>query len=113
MMEVKPGKLNKRIKILEYQEIENEVAQKELKLKEILKRWASVKSTRGGDYYENLKVIPEITYILYCRYTKKIKPDMVIEYQGDLLDIKYVFDIEEKQKLLEIQCVEHKKRVKE
>ena len=65
---------------------------------------------RGGEYYDALKLSPEVSYIIYTRYRKDIHPDTSLMYHGKKLEVKHAADIEEEQVMLEIQCTEYKKK---
>ena len=107
MKQINIGKMNKRIFVIRREETEDAMGQtvhREIKGKRI---WATVKSIRGGEYYEALKIIPEISYVIYTRYREDIKTDTILEYKGKKLEVKYVADIEEQHHMLEIQCTEY------
>ena len=72
--------------------------------------WATVRSVRGGEYYDALKLSPEVSYILYTRYREDIHPDTILLYHDKKLEVKYVTDMEEQNVMLEIQCTEYKKK---
>lgn len=111
MKAINVGKMNKRVGILEYAEQTDDMGQNIPGMVQKKKIWATVKPIRGGEYYEALKIMPEITFVLYTRYRTDIHPDTVLEYQGKHLEVKYVADVDEEHKLLEIQCVEYVKKV--
>lgn len=105
------GKMNKRVKILKYTEGTDEIGQNISEFQEEKRMWATVKPIRGGEYYEALKILPEITFVLYTRYRTDIHTDTILEYRGRKLEVKYVADVDEEHTLLEIQCVEYIKKV--
>ena len=110
MKAINVGKMNKRIWILGYEEVEDEMCQNSQKLRKKKKIWADVRPIRGGEYYESLKLSPEISYILYIRYREGINTDSLILYHDKILEVKYPIDVEEQHILLELQCVEKPKK---
>lgn len=109
MKQINIGKMNKKIFIITREEIEDDIGQTVYREVKGPKIWATVKSIRGGEYYEALKIIPEISYVIYTRYREDIKTDTILEYKGKKLEVKYVADIEEQHQMLEIQCTEYVK----
>lgn len=104
------GKMNKKIRILYPVEAKDSMGQDTFEYKKGRSIWATVRSVRGGEYYEALKRHPEISYIIYVRYRTDIFEDTIIEYAGRYLETKYVADMEEEHKMLEIQCTEYRKK---
>lgn len=110
MKAINIGKMNKRILIMIPEEGRDEMGQDTFSYVKGKSIWATVKSVRGGEYYEAMKRHPEVSYIIYVRYRTDIHPDTILSYNGRLLEVKYVSDIEEERKMLEIQCTEYEKK---
>lgn len=108
MMDI--GKMNKKIYLMHPMEDLDDMGQDTIIYKKRNRIWATVRSVRGGEYYEALKRHPEVSYIIYTRFRTDIHPDTVIEYAGKLLEVKYVADMEEEHRMLEIQCIEYEKK---
>lgn len=104
------GKMNKKIYIMQPIESKDNMGQDTIIYKKRSRIWATVRSVRGGEYYEALKRHPEVSYIIYVRYRTDIHADTVLNYKGKLLEVKYVADMEEERKMLEIQCIEYQKK---
>lgn len=104
------GKLNKKIYLCNPVSVRDSMNQDILSYEKGKRIWATVKSVRGGEYYEALKLAPEVSYIIYVRYRKDIHADTILDYKGKKLEVKYVTDMEENHCMLEIQCIEHKKK---
>lgn len=104
------GKMNKKIHIMYQIERKDAIGQDTISYEKGKQIWATVRSVRGGEYYEALKRHPEVSYIIYVRYRTDIHPDTVLEYRGKLLEVKYVADMEEEHIMLEIQCTEYSKK---
>lgn len=110
MKEINIGKMNKKIYICTPRTTQDEMGQDIMTYEKGKRIWATVKSVRGGEYYDALKMSPEVSYIIYTRYRKDIHPDTILMYHGKKLEVKHVADIEEEQVMLEIQCTEYKKK---
>lgn len=104
------GKLNKRITFVERGEIEDEIGQIKQGFRDVRTVWATVKALRGGEYYEAQKLRPETTYKITTRYHAGITPDMMIRYNGKLMEILTVQNVSEANTMLEIQAVEYIKK---
>lgn len=102
------GKLNKRITFLKkeigYDEMGQEIQEDFKPFKTV---WATIKSLRGGEYWEAQKVRPEQTYKVTTRYHKGITTDMIIQYKDKRLEIETINNVEENNYMLEMQCVEY------
>lgn len=104
------GKLNKRITFIERGEILDEMGQAKQGFKDYKTVWATVKALRGGEYYEAQKIRPEMTYKVTTRYHAGITNDMRIRYNGKMLEILTVDNVDEANTMLEIQAVEYKEK---
>lgn len=104
------GAMNKKIYICATETNQDDMGQDIIKHEKVNKIWASVRSVRGGEYYDALKLSPEVTYIIYTRYREDIHPDTILLYHGKKLEVKHVADMEEQNMMLEIQCTEYKKK---
>lgn len=100
------GRLDKRVTFCRYSEEENELNQIEQQLKPVKTVWATVEPKSGREYIEANKEHPELIYIITVRYQKDITPDMYIQFKGQLLEIKSIRNIREKNEMLEISCTE-------
>lgn len=99
------GRLDKRITLCCYQEVENELEQTEQVLTDYKTVWASVEPVRGREYQEAQKLRPELTYKITTRY-HKISPDMIITYKDRQFEIVSIINIREKNAVLELVCTE-------
>lgn len=100
------GKLDKRITFCKYGEYENELFQTEQGLEVIKTVWARIEPTRGREYQEAQRIRPELTYKIITRYHRNITQDMVIQYREKYFQIISVINVSEKNKELEIICIE-------
>lgn len=76
------GRLDKRITFLKQEEVEGRFGQTKKAFVPYKTVWATVKMLRGAEYYEALRVRPEMTYKITCRYLKGISADMKIRYKA-------------------------------
>ena len=71
MKEINIGKMNKKIYICTPRTTQDEMGQDIMTYEKGKRIWATVKSVRGGEYYDALKLSPEVSYIIYTRYRKR------------------------------------------
>ena len=76
------GRLDKRITFLKETETEGTFGQSKKTFTPYKTVWATVKGLRGAEYYEALRVRPEMTYKITCRYVKGITSEMRIQYKA-------------------------------
>jgi SPP1 family predicted phage head-tail adaptor len=67
---------------------------------------AYVKPTSGNERFFAMRTEANITHRIYIRYRAGILPNMRVNYDGRLMEIKSVIDIDERKKWLEIGAVE-------
>lgn len=85
---------NKRISILEFKEIENEVGDTEQRLIEIKKVYAFITSiSKGKEYIENKKIQQKLIYKIILRTNLEINQSMFIKYKDKLFNINDILDI--------------------
>jgi SPP1 family predicted phage head-tail adaptor len=68
--------------------------------------WAYVRPIRGRNFYEAQQGQSELTHEVNIRYRPGIDRSMIVVYDGRRFDVQYVMNIEEKNKELELICVE-------
>lgn len=76
------GRMDKRITFLKESESIGEFGQDKKSFVPVKTVWATVKALRGTEYYEALRVRPEMTYKITCRWTPGITGDMRIKYKN-------------------------------
>lgn len=107
-----PGKLNKRIKILEFAEgedgaggyLDNWITGEGWN--EIITVWANINPLSGRDLIMAQQTMSEITHKITIRYNSNIKSSHIIAYNSRRFDIQYIRNTQEKNTYLEILCVE-------
>ncbi|MHB9947329.1 phage head-tail adapter protein [Clostridium botulinum] len=88
------GRLNKRICIMEYGEIENEIKEIEQQLIPIKKLWAcKIDLDKGGEYIETKKTQQKLISKFIVRKAEWITQNMLIKYKNNFYNI---IDIVEK-----------------
>jgi len=100
------GTLDKKIKIIAFEEIENKLGFKELNPNNKLTCWARIEPLRGKEYYEAQKNKTENGYKITTRYHKNINDSMLIEYQSRTFEIQNIVDPYMNHSKLEFYCVE-------
>lgn len=73
------GRLDKRITFQKQAEETGKYGQTKKVFKDYKTVWATVKALRGTEYYEALRVRPETTYKITCRFLKGLAPEMRIK----------------------------------
>lgn len=113
-MKFNPGDLDTKVEILKMEEVENELHQRVQKENVLKKVHAKVKDVRGNKYYDEKKIVAEITHFVYIRYNKNpVNQDMYIKHNNKRFEVKSCIDMYGEKTLYEIQCVERVKKVRE
>ncbi|ACQ52336.1 MULTISPECIES: phage head closure protein [Clostridium] len=86
---------NKKISILQFKDVKNEIRDTEQKLVEINEMWAFITSlAKGAEYLENKKIQQKLIYKIIIRKTSiEINQSMFIKYEEKLFNIKDIVDI--------------------
>lgn len=101
------GKLNKRITIKKFVDIEDSMGQDKKVLKDTMTIWADLYPVRGAELYEIKKLQSKVTHKCYTRYHEGIDTNCFISYKGELYAIEDVIDVKLEHKKLEIRCVKY------
>ena len=110
---INPGRLNKRLIIMKYQETEDELGNTVNVLKPLKKIWGEIRPIRGDEQLEYYKNVNTIAVKITVRNTDITEKD-VIEYENRQFLINYIINPLESNYYLEIICTEKKDhRVKE
>lgn len=67
---------------------------------------AYIKPISGGERFQAMRLESNISHRIFIRYRSDLKSDDRINYQGRLMQIKAIVNIEEQNKWLEIYAVE-------
>jgi len=100
------GTLDKKIKFLASEEVENELGLTELEPIVKLTCWARIEPLRGKEYYEAQRNKTENSYKITTRYHKNISDSMLIQYQKQTFEIQNIVDPYMKHIELEFYCTE-------
>lgn len=107
-----PGSLNKRIKILKFNEVPDgaggyldnwQTGEGWLELATV---WASVNPLRGRELFQAQQAQSEISHKVIIRHREGIDSSQIIVLNNRRLDISYVINPGEKNQYLELMCVE-------
>lgn len=101
-----PGRLRHRITFLRHEAERNEVGADVFKWKPWRTVWASVEPQSGTETDELGRFVPEVRYKIVTRYLQGVTSDMKVEYKDKTLTIKAVLNQEERNRYLELTCVE-------
>lgn len=101
-----PGRLNKRVTLLQLSDIENEYGtiSKDLTLVIPHPIWARVEPFSGRDYKEEAKDKTEDLFKITIRYRPNISNDMLIGYKNAVYAIQNIADPAEKHEQLILTC---------
>lgn len=108
-----PGKRNKRVRILRFNENETDGAggfhddwKEEKGWDLVVETWAKITPLRGRHFYEAERGQSELTHEANIRYVKGITPSMIMVYDHRRFDIQHVINRDERNKELELTLIE-------
>lgn len=103
------GKLNKRLTILHYADVEDAMGQTAQMLVPLKTVWGSLYPARGAEYYEAQRLRSKTTYKVYIRYIHgiEITTEHYIGYKDKLYAIESVNNVDMANKTLEIYATEY------
>ncbi|MFS1519684.1 phage head closure protein [Bacillus sp. SCS-151] len=102
-----PGKLNKRIDILQQPDGQDSYGESDEIWNAIAHVWADVNPLRGRELYRAKQIHPEATYMFIIRYRPGISHDMRVRYGERLFEIVAPpLNDKEVNRYLEITCKE-------
>ncbi len=76
------GTFDRKVAVMAYKEIENEVGATEQQLIELYRTWARIEPIRGREYYEAAKQKESELFKITVRFRKNLTADMLIRYQN-------------------------------
>lgn len=98
-----PGKLNKKIEIMELTQVSDGSGGYENILTSVMTVWANIRPVFGREKWQ---AQAEISHKVIVRYSPKINRAQVISYNNKIYDIQYLININEENRFLEIQVLE-------
>ena len=110
---VNPGRLNKRVKILRYEEYMTELGQKKTRLREVATVWAELRPVRGTEFLEYYKEANALEFKVTMRRRSDLTEKDVLVYKGRQFEINAVINVMEADIYMEIYCTESKDKVLE
>ena len=101
-----PGKLNRRIMLLRYDNVDGAEGLTTQKLVPAIanKIWAAVEPVNGREYYEEMKFKNDDAVKFTIRYRAGIENYMLVLYRDRLYKIEGIVDPAEKHEMLELTC---------
>lgn len=106
MINVDIGTLDKRITLLKYAEVVDDIGFTHQELTDAIghKIWARIEPARGKTYYEQYKDKVELLTKITIRYRPNITTDMLVRYRNRTYKITSVVDPYEAHVKLELMC---------
>ena len=105
---VNPGRLNQRVKIFGYQDVETDLGAVRSELTEIAEVWAEVKPVRGREFLEYYRDTNELQFTVTMRYFPGLTEKHVLSFNGRQFEINSIINLMEANTYLEIYCTESK-----
>ncbi|MDQ0153537.1 SPP1 family predicted phage head-tail adaptor [Moryella indoligenes] len=104
---VNPGRLNRRVIIMRYQETEDSLGNTVYKIAPLKKVWAEIRPIRGKEQLEYYKDTNSVSYKITIRSTDVTEKD-VLKYKDRQFQINYILNPLEASYYLELFCTESK-----
>lgn len=111
MYSLNTGRLNKRVEIWGYRNIENPLGGEKAVLEKKAAVWAEMKPTRGTEFLEYYKDANALQYKITIRYRTGLTEKDVLVHGSRQFEINSIIDINEDHVALEIYCTERKDKV--
>lgn len=105
------GRLNKRIAIWGYEQIENPLGGSKVTLKKKAEVWAEIRPVRGTEFLEYYRDSNALQYKITIRYRSGITEKDVLVRGSHQFEINSIIDIDFQHIALEIYCTEMKDKV--
>ena len=100
------GLLKKRI-VLQSKQIETDNAGVQTEVwKDAFETWAAILPLRGKEFFASNQIHSEISVKVVLRYKTGITSGMRVKYGTRFFDIKSVINIDERNRYLELMCLE-------
>lgn len=100
------GTMDRKIDVYGYQDVKNSIGMTEKKPVKLYSTWARIEPLRGREYYEAQRIKDENSFKIIIRYRKNIDSNMLIKYQGYMLQIQNIADPYMAHDTLELHCIE-------
>lgn len=110
---VNPGRLNKKIGIMRYEQYTTELGQTKTRLRVVAEVWAELKPVRGTEFLEYYREANALQFKVTMRCRKDLTEKDVLVYKGRQFEINSIINIMEGDIYMEIYCTESKNKVVE
>jgi len=74
----------------------------------VVEVWASVEPISGGERFFAQQIKSDVTHKVKIRYRTGINEAMRILHRDRIFSIESIIDVEERQKFIELRCIEEK-----
>lgn len=111
MYSLDAGRLNKKVSIWGYQNVENPLGGDKVILVKKATVWAEMKPTRGTEFLEYYKDANALQYKITIRYRPGLTEKDVLVHGSRQFEINSIININEDNVALEIYCTERKDKV--
>jgi SPP1 family predicted phage head-tail adaptor len=103
---MRAGQLRHRVSIQTNSAVQNGFGEPTTSWSETAKAWARVENLQGQELFAAQQLIPEVTTKITMRYRAGMRADMRIVMGSRSFDIKSVLNVEERNRTLELLCIE-------
>ena len=107
---INPGRLNKRVSIYRYSEMETSLGATKTGLKKTATVWAELRPVRGTEFLEYYREANALQYKITMRWRDGLTEKDVIVYEGRQFEINSIINIMEGNTYMEVYCTESKDR---
>lgn len=97
-----PGKLNRKIAILEADQTSDGAGGFEDIFKPIKTVWGNIKSVNGRERILARQAQAEISHKVTIRYTNAVNHSHVLSFSNSKYNIQYIVDVDDEHKFLEL-----------
>lgn len=111
MYKLDAGRLNKRIEIWGYQEVENELGGHKVALQRKAEVWAEIHPVRGIEFLEYYQDSNSLQYKITIRYRAGLTEKDVLVRGEHQFEINSIIDVDFQHIALEIYCTELKDHI--
>ena len=105
---INPGRLNKRVKIFGYQNVETPLGAVRSELAELAEVWAEIRPTRGKEFLEYYREENELQFKVTIRYYPGLTEKHVLVFNDRQFEINSIINLMEAGVYMEIYCTESK-----
>ncbi len=103
--------MGQRIDFCRMEESEDEMGQTIVTPVTFCKVWADINEKNGAERSNADKLRAENYFTIRVRYISGITTDMLVRWKGRLLEIKSAINLFERNRILELECIEYPDKV--